>query len=177
LRSTATGGGLGRFPALPELASAQASEIEDAIRVGGLYVRKARIIRQIARRALQEPVSLDEMDNERAREYLKSLDGVGSKTASCVLLFALGREVFPVDTHVFRLTKRLGLLDEAVPFDRADEALEEFVPGGIRYDLHINLIQHGRGVCRPSRPRCRGCVLLDLCPHGRRMEGMDQGHD
>ena len=95
------------------------------------------------------------------------LPGVGPKTASCVLLFALGRDVLPVDTHVYRLTKRLGLLGEGTPIDRAEDELESFVPENVRYDIHINLIRHGRMICRPSNPKCGDCILLDLCPYGK----------
>jgi endonuclease-3 len=156
-----------RFPSLVELARADLEEIEDSIKIGGLFRKKAVIIRDLARRFVDEDMVLENLDDAAARSYLKSLEGVGSKTASCVLLFALGRDVLPVDTHVFRLTRRIGLLDEKIPVDRADEELEKYVPAGLRHDLHLNLIQHGRMVCRPGNPRCGECVLLDLCRYGR----------
>lgn len=161
----------GRFPSLAELARANLEDIEDSIRIGGLFRRKAVIIRDLARKFVDEDMVLEDLDDSAARSYLKSLEGVGSKTASCVLLFALGRDVLPVDTHVFRLTRRIGLLDEKVPIDRADEELEKFVPPKLRHDLHLNLIQHGRRVCRPGKPRCDECVLLDLCMYGRDSTG------
>jgi endonuclease-3 len=157
----------GRFPTLAELAYADLEEIEDSIRIGGLFRKKAIIIRDLARRFVDEDIVLEDLDDAAARSYLKSIEGVGSKTASCVLLFALGRDVLPVDTHVFRLTRRIGLLDEGVPIDRADEELEKIVTPGLRHDLHLNLIQHGRRVCRPRNPRCGECLLLDLCRYGR----------
>lgn len=160
-----------RFPTLAELAGADLEDIEDSIRIGGLFRKKAVIIRDLAGRFVDEETVLEDLENEAARRYLKSLEGVGSKTASCVLLFALGRDVLPVDTHVFRLTRRIGLLDEKIPIERADEELEKFVPTGIRHDLHLNLIQHGRKVCRPRNPRCGECVLLELCRYGRRATG------
>jgi endonuclease-3 len=156
-----------RFPSLPELARADLEDVEDSIRIGGLFRKKAVVIRNLARRLVDEDMMLEDLDDAAARNYLKSLEGVGSKTASCVLLFALGRDVLPVDTHVFRLTRRIGLLDEKIPIDRADEELEKFVPAKLRHDLHLNLIQHGRRVCRPGNPRCGECVLLDLCRYGR----------
>ncbi len=154
------------FPTMEDLSSADLSDIEDAIRVGGLYERKARIIRNLAGVLAGRPVEMASMGNAEARQYLRSFEGVGPKTASCVLLFALGRDVLPVDTHVYRLSRRLGLVSEGTPMDRAEEELESFVPEEVRYEIHINLIRHGRKVCRPSNPKCGGCVLLDLCPHG-----------
>jgi endonuclease-3 len=160
-----------RFPTLVELAGADLEEIEDSIRIGGLFRKKAVIVRDLARRFVDEEIVLEDLDDAAARGYLKSLEGVGSKTASCVLLFALGRNVLPVDTHVFRLTRRIGLLDEKIPIDRADVELEKFVPAGLRHDLHLNLIQHGRRVCRPTNPRCGDCVLLEFCRYGREATG------
>jgi endonuclease-3 len=154
------------FPTMEDLSSADLSDIEDAIRVGGLYERKARIIRDLAGILAGSPVDMASMGSAEAREYLRSLGGVGPKTASCVLLFALGRDVLPVDTHVYRLARRLGLVSEGTPIGRAEEELESFVPEEVRYEIHINLIRHGRSVCRPSRPKCNECVLLDLCPYG-----------
>jgi endonuclease-3 len=154
------------FPTMEDLSSADLSDIEDAIRVGGLYERKARIIRDLAGILAGSPVDMASMGSAEAREYLRSLGGVGPKTASCVLLFALGRDVLPVDTHVYRLARRLGLVSEGTPIGRAEEELESFVPEEVRYEIHINLIRHGRSVCRPSSPKCNECVLLDLCPYG-----------
>lgn len=166
-----------RFPTPEKLASADLDEIEDSIRVGGLYQRKAVVIRSLAREFAGRRIDLAGMGNEEARAFLRSLDGVGPKTAACVLLFALEREVLPVDTHVFRLTRRIGLLDGGVPKNRADEELESFVPAGLRHDLHLNLIEHGRRVCRPRNPRCGECVLLDLCREGRERTGEVEPQD
>jgi endonuclease-3 len=155
------------FPTMEEISAASLSDIEEAIRVGGLHQRKARIVRDLARILTGSQVDMAAMPNGEARGYLRSLEGVGPKTASCVLLFALGRDVLPVDTHVYRLTKRLGLLGEGTPIDRAEDELESFVPENVRYDIHINLIRHGRMICRPSNPKCGDCILLDLCPYGK----------
>jgi len=160
-----------RFPTVEGLASAELGEIEDSIRVGGLYQRKAVVIRNLAREFAGGEIDLKKMGDAQARAFLRSLDGVGPKTAACVLLFSLGRDVLPVDTHVYRLARRIGLLCEGVPIDRADEELESFVPAGLRHDLHLNLIEHGRSVCRPRNPGCPGCVLLDICREGRERQG------
>ncbi len=155
-----------RYPTIEELAKAEVEDIEKAIEPGGLYRRKARIISSLASELKEQEPELESMSNSRAREYLKSLKGVGPKTASCVLLFGLGRDVLPVDTHVYRLSQRIGLIDESVPRKRAGEELEKLVPPEIRYQLHLDLIAHGRKVCRPRNPRCESCVIQDLCDFG-----------
>jgi endonuclease-3 len=152
-----------RFPTPKDLASASLADIRRAIRVGGLYKRKARVIRNLSRELVRRGLALEGMDDQQARSHLRSLEGVGPKTAACVLLFGLGRDVMPVDTHVYRLSRRIGLLDEKVPIDRADLELEKIVPPKIRYHLHLDLIEHGRKVCRPARPRCGICLIADLC--------------
>lgn len=162
-----------RFPGMEDIAGAETEDIEDAIRPGGLHKGKARVIKNLATWAVEEGLDLESMTDSEAREHLESMEGVGPKTASCVLLFALGREVLPVDTHVYRLSKRIGLLEESVPINRADRKLEEFVPPEIRYELHLNLIEHGRRVCRPRNPRCQECVIVDLCSYGRSRMGIE----
>lgn len=156
-----------RLPTVKDLASASLVDIRRAIRVGGLYRRKARVIRNLSRELVRRGLPLEGLDDQQARSYLRSLEGVGPKTASCVLLFGLGRDVMPVDTHVYRLSRRIGLLDEEVPIDRADLELEKVVPPKVRYHLHLDLIEHGRRVCRPARPRCDICVIADLCNHAK----------
>jgi len=156
-----------RFPGLKDLASADLADIRQAIRVGGLYKRKARVIRNLSKELGPHGLALEGMDDREARSYLRSLDGVGQKTAACVLLFGMGRDVMPVDTHVYRLSRRIGLLDQRVPFDRADIELEKVVPPKTRYHLHLDLIEHGRRVCRPARPKCDVCVIVDLCNYAR----------
>ena len=104
------------------------------------------------------------MSDEEARAYLTSLPGVGPKTAAVVLSFALGRDAIPVDTHVHRVSKRLGLVPPNVSAERADRLLHELVPDGLRTPLHVALIRLGREICKAPTPRCRQCPLKDLCP-------------
>ena len=99
-----------------------------------------------------------------AKTWLRGLPGVGPKTGACVLLFGLGRPALPVDTHVSRVAKRLGLIDSKVSVDRAHEVLEGIFPPSHVYQLHIQMIEHGRQVCHARRPGCDRCVLSDLCP-------------
>ncbi len=95
--------------------------------------------------------------------FLVSLPGVGRKTAACVLIFAFGRPEIPVDTHVHRVGGRLGLFRPGASFEEAHDEMRAVVPPEDAYELHINLIRHGREICRP-RPRCRECALRRMCP-------------
>ena len=104
------------------------------------------------------------MRSQALWHLLISLPGVGPKTAACVLLFSLDRPYFPVDTHVHRVSIRLGLVGERATAVQAQAALQEAVPPELVYDLHMGLIRHGRAVCVARRPLCSECVLADLCP-------------
>jgi endonuclease III len=160
-----------RFPTWEQVAEAPAGEVADAIRCGGIADQKARriqaILAAISEREGQTDLSrLGDLDDAAAEAYLESLPGVGPKTAACVLAFAMGREAFPVDTHVHRVATRLGWIPAKTTADRAYRILAPLVPPGIRYDLHLALITHGRTVCRAHRPRCDACVVRDLCAYG-----------
>jgi endonuclease-3 len=162
-----------RFPTIPALASAPASELEEAIRVGGLARAKAKAILGALARIREERggYSLDflrGMPLPAAREYLVSFPGVGVKTANILLLFSFGMPAFPVDTHVLRVTKRLGLVPAASDLAKAALALEPHVGSGDHGPLHLNLIRLGREVCRPRNPLCPECPLLTVCPEGAR---------
>jgi endonuclease-3 len=106
-------------------------------------------------------------EREEALAYLTGLPGVGRKTAACVMIFALGKPEIPVDVHVYRVGGRLGLFRERASFDEAHEEMLAITDPADAYELHINLIRHGRAICRP-RPRCPECALLRMCPYGRR---------
>ncbi len=100
----------------------------------------------------------------RLIEQFAKLPGVGPKTAACVLTFALGRPALPVDTHVYRVARRLGLIDERLTAEQAHAALEAQVAPEDTYALHVALIKHGRHTCTARAPNCGGCVLNDVCP-------------
>jgi len=162
-----------RFPTLPALAAARPSELEEAIRVGGLARAKAKAILGALARIREERggYSLDflrGMPLPEARAYLTSFPGVGVKTANILLLFSFGMPAFPVDTHVLRVTKRLGLVPATSDLAKAALSLEPHVGPGDHGPLHLNLIRLGREVCRPRDPRCAECPLLAVCPEGKR---------
>jgi len=160
---------LARFGSLESVAAAPVEEIERAISSAGLSRIKSVRIHELLARLLQELGSLDlsflrELDVEEARLYLTSLRGVGLKTASCVLLFSLGMPAMPVDTHVHRVARRLGLIGPRVSADAAHKELESMVLPEDRYRFHVLLIEHGRRVCLARNPRCKACVLNEGCP-------------
>ncbi len=156
------------FGSWEAIASAPVEQIARAIRLGGLSQVKAVRIKQILEEIEREQgfISLDSleaMNMPEAKDYLMHLPGVGPKTASCVLLFALGKPCLPVDTHVFRLAKRLGLIPSGVSIEQAHNLLQEQIPPSEVYQFHLQLIRHGRRICHARRPRCNECILESVC--------------
>jgi len=159
-----------RFGSWQVVMEAPTRRVAAVIRVGGLGQIKAPRIQAVLRQLLAErgELSLDFLSRwpvERAREYLCRFPGVGLKTASCVLLFSLGKPAFPVDTHVLRVSKRLGLLDQRTTMDHAHAELEALVPDRDRFSMHINLIRHGRRICHARKPWCDRCVVRSVCDY------------
>ena len=157
------------FDSWEVVASAPVERIAQAIKSGGLSQIKAVRIKQVLRQIEREQgrISLDSlrtMNMAEAEACLMRLPGVGHKTASCVLLFSLKKPSLPVDTHVFRVARRLGLIDARVPVDKAHSLLQGQLPPSKVYQFHIHMIEHGRQVCRARKPRCNACILSDVCP-------------
>ena len=157
------------FPAWDDVADAPLPVVERAIRVGGLAPTKAPRIRAVLRALRDRGIALDQRALRRIRHdrlfaLLVGLPGVGPKTAACVLLFSLGRPYFPVDTHVHRVAIRLGLVPPNATAVRTQETLQAALAPEEMYEVHMNLIRHGRHVCVALRPICSQCVLNDLCP-------------
>jgi endonuclease III len=157
------------FPAWEEVVGAKPQRVADVIRSGGLANTKAPRIQQILReirerRGRYDLSFLRRRTDEEAREYLTSLPGVGPKTAAVVMSFSLGRAAMPVDTHVHRVSGRLGLIPPKTSADKAHRLLEDLVPPELRTSLHVGLIRLGREICKAGRPRCEECPLVDLCP-------------
>src|SRR5687767_15115894 len=156
------------LPTWVAVRDAELEVVEEAIRPGGLAPSKAPRIQQVLRELPVEggEPTLDWLagaDRDEAIDFLVSLPGVGRKTAACVMIFALGRPEIPVDTHVYRVGGRLGLFPENASFERAHDEMLAITDPADAYELHINLITHGRRVCRP-RPRCPECGLRRMCP-------------
>jgi endonuclease-3 len=162
------------YPTWDSLVRAPSAAVADRIRSGGLANTKASrvqaILREIKRREGDYDLGfLSDRSDAEAREYLTSLPGVGPKTAAVVLAFSLGRAVIPVDTHVHRVSGRLGLVPPKVSAERAHALLEELTPEGVRVGLHVGLIRLGREICKAGRPRCEECPLASLCPTAPRV--------
>jgi endonuclease III len=158
-----------RFPGgWDEVRLAPVEIIADTIRCGGLADAKAARIKTILQALFEkygettlEP--LKTMPTDQALEFLTSFHGVGPKTAACVLMFSLGRPVLPVDTHVFRVSHRLGLIDEKIGEARAHDALQVQLQDSEVYAFHVHLIRHGRRVCQARSPHCEACTLSGRC--------------
>ncbi len=158
-----------RFPTWEQVRDAPWPEVEQAIHVAGLSDVKATHIQQILRQITADrgKITLDflkDMPTQEAREYLMSLPGIGPKTSAILLLFRFGKPVFPVDTHIYRVSKRLALIPEMATIERAHRIFDAMLKPEQMFPLHVALIMHGRRICIPRRPRCPVCPLLDLCP-------------
>jgi endonuclease III len=148
-------------------------DIKAVIKDAGLSGQKAPGLQAILQKIKDDfgAVTLQplaDMTDQDAERYLTSLPRVGTKTAKCVLMYALGRQVLPVDTHVWRVTRRLGLVSEDVPYTKVHEAVEAVVRPGDRYSIHVNGVAHGRALCLALRPRCASCPLRRICPYPAR---------
>jgi len=161
----------------PRLASASTEVIAEAIRPAGMYNQRSRVIKGVAEVVLDRyggdlgPVL--KKPHGEAREELMTFPGVGPKTADVLLMFDAGKAIIPVDRHIFRITKRWGLVPENAPYDQVRMALEAAAPVGRHEDVHVFLIGFGREVCRAQRPRCHDCFLNDLCPYPSAGEGVE----
>ncbi len=156
------------YPDWEAVLAAPEEQLADVIRSGGLANLKARRIQETLA-AVQEAQGkldlsvLDDLSLEDALAWLRRLPGVGPKTAACVLLFDLGRPALPIDTHVHRVARRLGLIGPKVGADRAHGALQAQLEPEQVYEFHVNMIAHGRRICRAPLPRCAECPLTGVC--------------
>jgi endonuclease-3 len=159
---------LASFENWEEVTGAGEDDIACCIRRGGLGRIKAQRIKhsleEIRRRRGQLELDfLAELASSDAEDWLQELPGVGLKTARCVLLFSWGMPALPVDTHIRRVSRRLGLISPKASLDEAHQALGEVVSPGDVYDFHVLLIEHGRKTCHAQRPNCQDCVLKKMC--------------
>lgn len=161
------------FPTFNALSQATHAEIAEAIEAGGLYNQKATTLRTLIDAIIMRFGNLTlsplrSMPDEACEEFLVSLPGIGRKTARCVMMYSLNREVFPVDTHCWRIANRLGW----VTWKKRDvccrqpdmDRLQELIPPDLRFSLHVNMVSHGREICTPANPKCHLCPIAKFCP-------------
>ena len=163
-----------RFPTWDAALRARTTTIAETIRSGGLANQKAVVIKNLLRQIKEEHGALDldflhDLSNEEAARYLSQFRGLGPKTIACTLLFACLKEVFPLDTHIFRVLRRIGLIPQKCTDRRAHEIMNRIVPPGKFYSLHVNLIRHGRTLCRPRDPLCERCPVVEYCNYGQEL--------
>jgi endonuclease-3 len=163
-----------RFPSWQAVRRAPEDEIEEAIRPGGISRIKANRIRAILTDLDGDGLEwIRDAPIEQSRKRLVELPGIGRKTAACVLLFSYGIPDVPVDTHVFRVGSRLGFWAEKSKLEDAHDLLTRLADDGAdAYEIHTNLLRHGRRLCTARSPLCEECPLLSLCPYGKARVGL-----
>ena len=164
------------FGTLDAIADASTDDIEDAIKSGGLAKQKSVRIKQVLNIVRSDVGSFDlsflgEMPLDESKAWLKDLPGVGPKTAAIILCFSLGMPAMPVDTHIYRVSQRLGLVGKKVSADKAHDILEPMVSQEDVFAFHMYLIKHGRQICKAQRPKCDECVLAWGCPSNGKING------
>jgi endonuclease-3 len=164
-----------RFTSWEDILRADKVEVAESIKSGGLGLIKAARIQAALFQIRQQRglINLDflaDLPVPEAHDWLTGLPGVGNKTANCVLLFALGKPALPVDTHIFRVAKRLKLIPDRTSLDEAHQKLAKKVPPDLVYSFHMLMIEHGRKTCSAQRPHCQSCILNALCPSCNKFE-------
>jgi endonuclease-3 len=159
---------LDRFQSWENVSDADTETITGCIRSGGLGKIKAGRIKQVlkeiaGRRGRLELDFLSQLSLPDAEGWLTNLPGVGPKTARCVLLFSLGMPALPVDTHILRISRRLGLIGAVTSATEAHRLLQNRVAPDCVFDFHLIMIEHGRKTCLARHPRCHECPLADIC--------------
>ncbi len=165
-----------RFPSWEAVRDAPLEAVIEAIRPAGLANQKAQRIQEVLReitrlRGALELDFLQDLPLEEARSWLMQFKGVGPKTAAIVLLFSLGRPAFPVDTHIYRVSGRIGLRPAEMTVEEAHAWLESLLPPETWYAAHLNLIRLGREVCQARRPWCDRCPIREFCEYGQQVDG------
>lgn len=158
------------FPTWEQVRDAPEDAVVQAIRIAGLANQKGPRIQNVLREitSLRGELNLDflrDLPVEEAHQWLVQFKGVGPKTAAIVLQFSLGKPAFPVDTHIYRVSGRLGLRPQTMSVEQAHIHLAQLLPPQTYYDAHLNLIRLGREVCAARRPNCPACPLTNLCDY------------
>ncbi|NJC98580.1 MAG: Fe-S cluster assembly protein HesB [Anaerolineales bacterium] len=161
-----------KFPTWEAVRDAKEKDVIEAIRPAGLANQKGPRIQQVLKAITEERGNLDlsflkKMSVEEARAWLTKFNGVGPKTAAIVLCFSLGMPAFPVDTHVYRVTGRIGLRPERMTVEQAHPHLESLFPPETYYAAHLNIIRLGREICTARKAMCEKCPLVKLCDYGK----------
>lgn len=165
-----------KFGTWQEVRDAETNDVIDAIRPAGLANQKGPRIQHVLRSITEERGSLDlsfleDLSVDEAKAWLTKFNGVGPKTAAIVLCFSLGKPAFPVDTHIYRVTGRIGLRPEKMTVEQAHAHLEALFPPETYYPVHLNIIRLGREICTARKAFCEKCPLLNLCDYGiKRLE-------
>jgi endonuclease III len=168
---------ISRFRTFQQLSEASEEDIASVIAHGGLSRQKAKNIRAILTRITSDfgvPTlsRLSKWSDSECEDYLESLPGVGRKTARCIMMYSLGREVFPVDSNCWRIIRRLGWVRATRPdkscSPRDMNRVQRGIPPSIRYFFHVNLVSHGRACCTPFAPLCSTCCIVRFCRKGNR---------
>lgn len=161
---------IARFPTWEEVRDAETSQVIETIRPAGLANQKGPRIQEILLQITQQRGELDlsfleDMSTDEARQWLMQFNGVGPKTAAIVLQFSLGKPAFPVDTHIYRVTGRVGIRPEKMNAEKAHEFLADLLPPETYYPAHLNLIRLGREICQARKPDCHLCPLQEICDY------------
>jgi len=161
-----------KLPTWEDVRDAPADDVIEAVRVAGLANQKGPRIQKVLKQISDERGELDieflkDIPFDEAHAWLTKFNGVGPKTAAIVLLFSLGLPSFPVDTHIYRVTGRIGLRPEKMSVEQAHPYLESVFPPETYYAGHLNIIRLGREICKARKPMCEECPLLDICDHGQ----------
>ncbi len=162
-----------------EIMEAPKNEVAQTISVAGLHNTKADRMQKALKKIQSERGELEldflrKMELDQARKWLLQLPGVGPKSAAVILNFDFDKKAFPVDTHVHRVTRRIGLIPEETNRDKAHDLLEEIVPPERMYEFHVNLIRHGRKVCKAPTPICSECNLTDICRYRKKQKNKEK---
>jgi endonuclease-3 len=160
-----------KFPTWDDALRARESTIAKTIHLGGLANQKAKVIKNLLRQIKEEHGLLDlnflrDVSTKEAVAYLKRFRGIGPKTIACTLLFACHKNIFPLDTHIFRILRRVGMIPLKCSDEKAHEILDSIVPDGKFYSFHVNLIRLGRTICKPQNPLCERCPIVEYCDYG-----------
>lgn len=164
-----------RYPDWESVRDAPVEEIAKTIRSAGLSKQKAPRIQEALRYITEKTgtISLNflaDMETAEAKAWLTQMEGIGPKTAAIILCFAFDKPAFPVDTHVHRVSQRLGLIDQKMSAEKAHDEMEALVPAKDYYADHLNLIRHGREICKARTPLCEKCFLTGYCHYYQKLQ-------